>query len=259
MWLKDHLSETLFCLIIIPFLLIVGGCADYIVKEELPTIAHVHIGHAVTGWKHTPDKQGLFVVAEKTGAQALTSIEGFQEGDVTLETVKEHTQEMLVAIDPSAVSIWKKNDYGLEKSLTEAIDHITFAAESDDASDNVKAFAARFEREAQPLINRCVLIKAVGEEILKSESLVEARALAEELVVQNRANIEGTGEGGEAGLVQLRTMLDEMINREDPPYEPVATKYLFGIIRLPSGLWAWWWEAPHDHDSDKDDGGGGGY
>ena len=38
-----------------------------------PTIAHVHIGHALTGWVETPDSKGFFVVAEKNAQIAYRS------------------------------------------------------------------------------------------------------------------------------------------------------------------------------------------
>ena len=36
-----------------------------LVIEKTPTIAHVHIGHAITGWKHSPGQKDLFQVAEE--------------------------------------------------------------------------------------------------------------------------------------------------------------------------------------------------
>ena len=38
-----------------------AGC----VTEAPPTIAHAHIGHAVTGWHDTPEQQGLLVTAAR--------------------------------------------------------------------------------------------------------------------------------------------------------------------------------------------------
>ena len=40
--------------------LLAGGCTT-----RPPTIAHVHIGHAITGVHVTPQQEGYFVVAEK--------------------------------------------------------------------------------------------------------------------------------------------------------------------------------------------------
>ncbi|MBK9134678.1 MAG: hypothetical protein IPM15_10195 [Betaproteobacteria bacterium] len=43
-----------------------GGC----VTVELPTIAHVHVGHAVTAWADTPGQRALFDVALAEAAVA---------------------------------------------------------------------------------------------------------------------------------------------------------------------------------------------
>jgi len=41
-----------------------------------------------------------------------------------------------------------------------------------------------------------------------------------------------------AGLDQAQRRLDALLAAEQPPYRPVARRYLFGVIRLPSGDWA---------------------
>jgi hypothetical protein len=46
--------------------LVVSGCA-----HKAPTIAHLHVGHALTGWFNTPEKAGFFVVAENQAEKAL--------------------------------------------------------------------------------------------------------------------------------------------------------------------------------------------
>ena len=39
---------------------------------------------------------------------------------------------------------------------------------------------------------------------------------------------------------EMETQLrEEVIAREDPPYSRIERRYLFGLIRLPSGLWQW--------------------
>jgi hypothetical protein len=237
-----------------------AGCAGTIVHEDLPTIAHVHIGHALTGWKHTPDQKGLFVVAENMGEKALKETLADQQDGAALVDIKKHIESMLLAINPNSISEGKTEEFGLEIALNEAVNHITFAAESDDASQNVIDFAKQFEKDSEIVLNRCQLIVAVGKEILASDSIIEIQAFTEELAILNKINVYGSLSLNELGLDQLRTKLDEMISREEPPYEPVATRYLFGIIRLPSGKWAFsWLVGPWETTEGGGNDGSGGY
>ena len=42
---------------------------------------------------------------------------------------------------------------------------------------------------------------------------------------------------GEYGLRQLRDQLAIIAENENPVYQPVEKKYLFGLVRLPGGKW----------------------
>src|ERR1700684_2977894 len=44
---------------------LLGGCVN-----RPPTIAHVHIGHAITGVHVTPNQEGYLVTAERRGREA---------------------------------------------------------------------------------------------------------------------------------------------------------------------------------------------
>lgn len=248
-----YLSMLILCLSLV-------GCGQIrqkMVHEELPTISHVHIGHAVTGWKHTPDKKGLFVVADEMSATALSEATAAEQQGISLKEKKDHIKNMLLAINPKAISFWKSGDFGLERALDEAVDHITYAAESDDASQNVKDFTKQFAKGAEIVLERCKLIIDIGKEAMDADSMDVVQVLAEELVLLNTINANGDASLSELGIAQLKTSLDEMISQEDPGYEPVAARYLFGIVRLPSGKWMFSWLLD-DEESDGD-GGGGGY
>ncbi len=56
---------------------------------------------------------------------------------------------------------------------------------------------------------------------------------------------------GGYGLADFRADVTQMIARENPPYKPVGTWYLFNLIRLPGGGWGF--------ATSQNDGGGGGY
>lgn len=235
---------------------------NWIAPEKAPTMAHVHIGHAMTNWKQTPKKMGLFVVAEKEANIALIHANLAAKKPIDLDSVKLYIGNVMHAIDPSTQKRGPGMGFGQKRALTEAISHITFAAESKDASENVKRFVEPFAQNAMSTLERCELILALGEDIQKAESAQAAMALADEIVILARANIEGVNAGGngrgitdsnDIGLKQLRTQIEEMIDREEPPYQPASRRYLLGVVRLPSGKWTYSWLT------NKRQGGSGGY
>ena len=238
---------------------------DWMAPEKGPTMAHVHIGHAMTNWKTTPDKMGLFIVAEKEADIAYTHASLALQKPIDLDRVKLHVGNAMHAIDPKTHKSGPGLGFGLKRALNEAVSHITFAAESTDASENVKDFVTTFGQNTTATIERCDLILALGTDIQKAESAQEAAALAEEVVILTQANVKGmnaSGNGGavtdpnDYGLKQLRTQIEEMIDREDPPYQPAPRRYLLGVVRLPSGEWTYWWRTT---EQTGHTGGGGGY
>lgn len=239
------------------FVLQLVGCAgqgSIFVSEELPTIAHVHVGHAITGWKKTPGQKGLFVFAEEMGEKGLADANTITLQDSDLAMVKELTRALINDIDPGVLDP-DSTDYGLKNSLSQAVHHLIFAAKSDDASKNVIDFAGQFKEKAAVILNRCDLIVVIGQGVLGAESMIEAKVFTDELLQLAQMNIIGSGD--EPGLEQLRVEITAMLDREDPPYQPVATRYLFGIIQLPDGKWAFSWLV--DPVDDDNDGGGGSY
>ena len=235
-------------------------------QEKLPAIAHVHIGHAITGWKHTPDKKGLLQTAEKEASIALAHAEYAVQKPHELQLIKLHVAHVMHAVNPDSQKEGPGIGFGLKKAVTEAVGHITFAADSDDASENVRNFAEPFAINAEALLDRSDLIEVLGEEVLQTVSAQEAFALAGEILNLARANVEGVDSDGDSaigidpreyGLKQLRAQIMAMTKNEDPPYRPVARRYLFGLIRLPSGKWAFSWLV--DRFYEPEDGGSGNY
>ena len=161
------------------------------------------------------------------------------------------------AIDPDSHKKGPGLGFGLKKAVSKAVDHILYAAESDDASENVRNFAEPFASNAEVVIQRCDLILVLGKDILQTSSIQEAAALAQEVQNLSRANVEGvdsdgnvvvTSNPGKYGLKQLRAQITDMINKEDPRYRPVPQRYLFGLIRLADGKWAYRLEEEEDDE-----------
>jgi len=127
-----------------------------------------------------------------------------------------------------------------------AANHISFAATSGDASDNVIRFAPAFKNDVAAVIGRCDYIDLLGKDISASVSLQEAAAVAREILRTAQANVDGDDSAGagvkgsipaDYGVAQLRAQLEAMVARENPPYRTVDDWYLFNLVRLPNGRW----------------------
>lgn len=243
-------------------ILAMTGCS-----HRAPTIAHVHIGHAMTGWHDTPSKEGLFVVAEKNAGEALAYAQAAADGNRDLNQIKTNIERVSMLTNADAKENKPKDPYGVKQALTNAVNHITYAATSPDATNNTKAFADGFATNATGVIDRCDLITALSSDISGSQSVTEAGLLAPEIEKLARANIHGEdldGDGivgsyaDEYGLVQLRRDIESMIAREDPPYATVSKWYLFNLIRLPDGSWMFRNRQTSASDDPYGGGGGGG-
>ena len=211
-----------------------AGC----VTARPPTIAHVHIGHAITGVHVTPDHKGYVLVAEKRADEALEAARR-AGGAKGLDEIKAAVTAVLKATDST-------DDFGLKQSLILAANHISFAATSADASQNVIEFAPGFKTNIAAVVGRCDYIVLLGKDVTSTASLPQASVIVQEMLKAARANVEGddsTGRGtrgaipADYGMLQLRDQLTGMITRENPPYRTVDDWYLFNLVRLPNGRW----------------------
>ncbi len=200
----------------------------------------------MTGWHDTPGKQGLFVVAERKAAAALSQAGEATASSNDLTAIQSSIARVHLLTDGSTTATDNKDRYGVRQGLNGAVSHITYAATSPDATTNTKAFAEAFAVNAAGVLDRCDLIAALSSDILASTSVQEAALLAPEIETLARANLHGEdidGDGrigstpAEYGLVQLRQEIERMLEREDPPYRTVSSWYLFNLIRLPDGSW----------------------
>ena len=235
------MKHIYFGLILVAAASVMFGCS-----LRTPTIAHVHIGHAMTGWHDTPGKEGLFVVAEQKAGEALAQAGEAAAMQDDLNGIQSSIARVAVLTDGSTTAADSKKRYGVKQGLNGAVSHVTYAATSPDATANTKVFAEAFAVHAAGVIDRCDLIAALSGDILASTSIEEAALLAPEIEKLARANLHGEdldGDGrigstpSEYGLVQLRQEIERMLAREDPPYRTVSSWYLFNLIRLPDGSW----------------------
>ena len=220
-------------LLVVTMLAVAFGCA-----HRAPTIAHVHIGHAITGAHDTPGRIGYLTLAEEQARAALAKAEA-AVGDVPLADVQRNVSEVNDITN-------RFRPYPLTGAVEEAASHIEYAALSADASANVKAGYRRFAETIEGVLTRGSLIDSYARDIAATGSPDEAQTLAQEVHRLARANVfgedvDGDGSVGsqpeEYGLVQIREDLDALVGRENPPYVTVDRWYLFNLIRLPSGEW----------------------
>jgi hypothetical protein len=214
-----------------PFVLI--GCVT-----RPPSIAHVHLGHALTGVHVTPGKQGYLLVAEKQ-AEDIISLAKKAKASPDLAQIKS-------AVAAAEKATNSEDEFGLKHSLIMASNHISFAATSADASPNVQQSAPVFARDTVRVVERCELIGLLGKDVAASSSVEEAQLLAGEIESLAQANLDGEDANkdgavgalpAEFGMKQLRAELDGIIARESPPYRTVDQWYLFNLVRLPNGRW----------------------
>jgi hypothetical protein len=203
-----------------------------------PTIAHVHIGHALTGVHVTPGHKGYLLLAEQRADQTLAAAQAAARS----QTLAEIQNQIAIAVHAND----SEEDFGVKQSLLMAANHIAFAATSADASDNVVSFAPVFKANTAPVIARCDYIDLLGSDVARTKSADEAAVLVKEIVIAARDNVEGSEATGTAvrgavpagfGMAQLRDQLQSMIARERPAYRTVDEWYLFNLVRLPNGRW----------------------
>jgi hypothetical protein len=203
-----------------------------------PTIAHVHIGHAVTGVHVTPDHKGYVLVAERRAAEALTAATSASRAT----DLKELKSDVALTVSASD----NQENFGVKQSLNMAANHISFAATSTDASDNVVGFAPMFKNDITAVIARCDYIGLIAKDVAASSSMQEASLLTREILKAAQANFDGDDSSGagikgsvptDYGMAQLRGQVESMIAHENPPYRTVDEWYLFNLVRLPNGRW----------------------
>src|SRR6516162_8526289 len=90
-----------------------------------PTIAHVHIGHAVTGVHVTPNHEGYMVMAQRRAQETV----GWAEKAAASHDLQEIKKDVAAAVEATG----SVDNFGLREALIMAVNHITFAASSDDA------------------------------------------------------------------------------------------------------------------------------
>jgi len=220
-----------------------SGCVN-----TQPLVSHAHIGHAMTTWHDTPKQQALLAVAEKRLREAYDAAEqGCHSSDPDL--AGERLWASLHALSPEMLAQSDASTYGAIRAFSGAVEHIEYAASSQDASLNLVTSVAVLSEQAAGL-TRYLATTAVTLRKQLDSGRVRCRDL---LAALNTALQHDAGQWAQAGplntgkpraesppfgLLQFRTLVMAMLAREtNPPYEPVSRRYVLGLVRLPTGLW----------------------
>jgi len=221
-------------LVLAALLPLAAGC----VSRRPPTVAHVHIGHAITGVHVTPNKEGYIVSAERRARETI-EFATKAAAATDLEEIKRNIQQASDATN-------SVDGFGVKESVVMAVNHVSFAATSDDASLNVQKGAPKFAADSTRVIERCDLIALLAKDVQASAKVQEASVSVGEILKLAQANQTGDDSNGdgvigsvpsEYGIAQLRKELEDIVARENPPYATVDQWYLFNLVRLPNGKW----------------------
>lgn len=196
--------------ITLAFAVAIGGfAAGSDLASAAENMSHAHMGHVSTAWNDTPDGMGLLptAVAEAEIVGTHAGLAANQPDN--LEWMKTHIGHVLNAVDPALEAKGPGLGYGVLKAADGAAKHINFAAESEDASDNVRTHAVHVTASLQNTVNRTNEIVAMGQKVLAATSADDAAGhvqqivlLADQLLVGVDANGDGeiTWQEGEGGL-----------------------------------------------------------
>ncbi|MBL8324503.1 MAG: hypothetical protein JNJ89_06040 [Rubrivivax sp.] len=211
----------------------IGGCVIGLtacVTLDLPSIAHVHVGHAITSWTDTPGQRGLFDVAQAEAAVAAEHAGYAVEGARDPAAVRLHLGHVLHAADPTHEPTGPGTGYGLVRAMDGCIDHLGYANEVRDTSANLRAGLPKVLAVLQPLQREARAVAALAAEGRRAADVAQAAAYAQEVRQRSEHVL--------ARLALARQQLSTLLAAEQPPYRTVPRRYLFGLIRLPSGDWA---------------------
>lgn len=206
-----------------------------IVRKEPPTLSHVHIGHAITGWESAPNGQGLLVAAELFGIEANANCELMLEAAKIsdIDGMKSHLSNIATVINPGMANTASVNtgvnEYGLRQLMAESLVHLKIASEIFDASPNVQRTMAGIHVKGQNIVSIIDELQLFTESALESDDVDELKIFTEEIARLTSAVTGQSADVPSYGIQQFRQDIDAMIAREDPPYQTIDKYYLFSI------------------------------
>jgi hypothetical protein len=217
------------------------GCA-----HRQPLISHAHVGHCLTQWHDTPNNRGLFDVARAELDTARTQAEAALLADASAAAKAEHLDNVVHALKPEFQPLGPGLDYGAIRALEGAVEHLEYAATSDDASTNIVGAVAQLSETGVAIVGRLKQAVERARSVDRkdvaaiNQAALDVRTTLSAALSGFDADVNGSidATAKEGGLDQLRAALDATLAREaNPKYEPLGRRYLLGVVRLPNGKW----------------------
>jgi hypothetical protein len=214
--------------------------------HQHPLVSHAHLGHCLTTWRDTPGQKGLLPVARQELEAARREADAALADSLSPAQKAAHIRNVARALAPDAEELGPGLGYGAIRALEAAVEHLEYAATSDDASTNIVSGVAGLSAIGDSLLERLRAAAAraksadVRDAAVLDKTALELRGTLRGIAVGLDANGDGRIDPtpAEAGFDQLQQQLDAMLAREENPrYEPLEKKYLLGLVRLPSGKW----------------------
>lgn len=205
--------------------LFLAGCilvaSPYTVLAE--DSAHAHIGHVVEAWADTPNGMGFLPTAQKEALVAAAHASYSAKALDDLAEMQLHSTHVRHALDPALETDGPGLGYGMIKASEGMIKHITLAAESEDASGNVKTHTEHVVSATTNAIARAKLALKEAEAILAATTAEEAAPhaqkmfdLADAAIMGRDTNGDGkvTWETDEGGLRVAKDHMELMLKGE---------------------------------------------
>lgn len=225
-------------------LLVLNGCAT-----QLPTFAHVHVGHTLSAWPVTPDEQGLFTLSEEMAVDivetAIAASELAKQGEYG--AAAQAGGRLTAMIGSTDDEVTGPDQFTFLAAFEQGVNHFRYAAQSDDATANLKQGLNSVISKSPEIIARSKVLKELATllgTVNDDQTIADA---VQQLRVMAVQNLEG-GDGNYS-LREMRNELAAILDREDPPYVAPGRKFLFGLVRAPGGSWFWNFKEADDKNA----------
>jgi hypothetical protein len=181
--------------------------------------ADTHIGHVMTGFRGTPEGQGLLPTAIAEAAVVATHAGLMVRDPSNLGAMKTHAGHVLHAVDPAEAASGPGLGYGLKPAAAGVVQHVGLAAAADGAPALVATHAPHVTASATNTVIRADRIIELAKGIQAAESAEAAATMAQELntlAAALTAGVDADGNGrvgwqeGEGGLDIVQTHMGLM-------------------------------------------------
>jgi hypothetical protein len=160
----------------------------------------MHLGHVMTGFRGTPEGQGLLPTAMAEAAVAQTHAGLMVRDPSNLGAMKTHAGHVLNALDPAEMANGPGLGYGVRPAAAGVAQHVGLAANADGASQGVKTHSTHVIASAENTVGRATRMIRLAKGIQTAESAEAAATMAEQLNAMAAALTAGTDADGNGSV-----------------------------------------------------------